>query len=131
MIRKPLSRKAKSAPRRGMMDAQDRLWFGLYRGNKIAMFDTKEEKFKEWEMPMPFSAPYDVTIDKTGQVWTGSMLDDRVSRLDPNTGTIVEYLLPRETNIRRVDVDKSVTPSQLWIGSNHGAALIRVEPLEP
>jgi hypothetical protein len=34
-------------------------------------------------------------------------------------------------NVRRVDVDKSVNPSQLWIGNNHGAALIRVEPLEP
>ena len=37
-----------SAPRRGMMDAQDRLWFGEYRGNRIGMFDTKTEKFQEW-----------------------------------------------------------------------------------
>ncbi len=71
-----------SAPRRGMMDAQGRIWFGLYRGNKIDMFDTKSETFKEWEMPTSFSAPYDVTIDKNGDVWTGSMLNDRVSRLN-------------------------------------------------
>ena len=32
-----------------MMDAQDRLWFGEYRGNRIGMFDTKTEKFQEWE----------------------------------------------------------------------------------
>ena len=32
-----------SAPRRGMMDAQDRIWFGEYRGNRIGMFDTKTE----------------------------------------------------------------------------------------
>ena len=36
---------AAPAPRRGMMDAQDRLWFGEYRGDKIGMFDTKTEKF--------------------------------------------------------------------------------------
>ena len=34
---------SRSAPRRGMMDAQDRLWFGMYRGDRIAMFDTKTE----------------------------------------------------------------------------------------
>jgi streptogramin lyase len=119
-----------SAPRRGMMDAEDRLWFGLYRGNKIAMFDTKAEKFKEWEMPMPFSAPYDVMIDKTGEVWTGSMLDDRVTRLDPNTGTFVEYLLPRETNIRRVFVDNSTTPVTFWVGNNHQGSIIKLEPLD-
>jgi hypothetical protein len=44
---------------------------------------------------------------------------------------VIDYLLPSRTNIRRVDVDKSVNPSQLWIGNNHGATLIRVEPLEP
>lgn len=119
-----------SAPRRGMMDAQDRLWFGLYRGNKIAMFDTKAEKFKEWEMPMPFSAPYDVMLDKNGEVWTGSMLDDRVTRLDPNTGTFVEYLLPRETNIRRVFVDNSTTPVTFWVGNNHQGSIVKVEPLD-
>ena len=31
------------ALRRGQMDAQDRLWFAEFRGNKIAMFDTKTE----------------------------------------------------------------------------------------
>ena len=40
-----------------MMDGQDRIWFGLYRGNKIAMFDTKEQTFKEWEMPTPGHRP--------------------------------------------------------------------------
>ena len=34
----------KSAPRRGNMDAQDRLWFGEYRGDRIGMFDTKSQR---------------------------------------------------------------------------------------
>ena len=120
----------KSAPRRGMMDAQDRMWFGEYRGNKIAMFDTKTEKFQEWEMPTAWSSPYDVTIDKNGEAWTGSMLNDRISRLDPTTGKFVEYLLPRETNIRRVFVDNSTTPVTFWVGSNHGASILKIEPLD-
>ena len=119
-----------SAPRRGMMDGQDRLWFGEYRGNKIAVFDTKAEKFQEWEMPTPWSAPYDVALDKNGEAWTGSMMTDRVTRLDPKSGQFTDYLLPRSTNIQRVFVDNSTTPVTFWVGSNHGASIIKLEPLD-
>jgi streptogramin lyase len=112
-----------------MMDAQDRMWFGEYRGNRIAMFDTKAEKFTEWELPLKWSAPYDVTVDKNGEAWTGSMMNDRVTRLDPKTGTFVNYLLPRETNIRRVFVDNSTTPVTFWVGNNHGGSIVKLEPL--
>jgi streptogramin lyase len=119
-----------SAPRRGMMDAQDRLWFAEYRGDRVAVFDTKSETFKEWKMATPWASPYDVTIDKHEEAWTGSMITDQVTRLDTKTGQMVDYLLPRETNIRRVFVDNSTTPVTFWVGSNHGASIIKLEPLE-
>jgi len=119
-----------SAPRRAQMDADDRLWIGEYRGNRIAMFDTKTEKFQEWEAPTPFSAPYDVALDKNGYAWTGSMSSDRVLRLDPKSGQYTEYLMPRFTNIRRVFVDNSGPKPVLWIGNNHGASIVKVEPLD-
>ena len=119
-----------SGPRRGHMDSQDRLWFGENRGNRIGMFDTKTSKFEEWELPLPFSAPYDVTLDRNGYAWTGGMASDRVTRLDPKTGEIVTYLLPRRTNIRRVEVDNSTNPVSFWTGDNHGASIVKLEPLE-
>jgi len=119
-----------SGPRRGQMDAQDRLWFGEYRGNRIGMFDTKTRQFQEWLAPTPWSAPYDVVMDKQGFAWTGSMTTDRVLRLDPKTGRFIEYLLPRSTNIRRVFVDNSTNPPTFWTGSNHGASIVKLEPLE-
>jgi virginiamycin B lyase len=118
----------RSAPRRGMMDAQDRLWFGEYRGNRISMFDTKTGEFTEWLAPTRWTVPYDVTLDKNGEAWTGSMSTDRVLRLDTKTGQFVEYLLPRETNVRRVFVDNSTSPVTFWVGSNHGASIVKVEP---
>src|SRR5262249_57293432 len=69
-----------SAPRRGMMDGQGRIWFALYRGNKIDMFDSKTEKVTECGMPTAFASPYDVTIEKSGEVGTGWMLNDPISR---------------------------------------------------
>jgi virginiamycin B lyase len=119
-----------SAPRRGSMDAQDRLWFGEYRGDRIGMFDTKKEEFREWQIPPKWSSPYDVVVDKNGEAWTGSMLSDQVTRLNPATGATVNYLLPRSTNIRRVFVDNSTTPVSFWVGNNHGASIVKVEPLE-
>lgn len=119
-----------SAPRRGSMDAQDRLWFGEYRADRIGMFDTRTEQFREWQVWPKWSAPYDVVTDKNGDAWTGSMLSDRVTRLNPTTGEAISYLLPRSTNIRRVFVDNSTTPVTFWVGNNHGAAIVKVEPLE-
>jgi streptogramin lyase len=119
-----------SAPRRGTMDAQDRLWFGEYRGDRIGMFDTKTEQFREWPVAPKWSAPYDVITDRNGEAWTGSMLSDQVTRLNPATGESINYLLPRSTNIRRVFVDNSTTPVTFWAGSNHGASIVKLEPLE-
>jgi virginiamycin B lyase len=122
---------ANSGPRRGHFDNQDRLWFAENRGQNIGMFDTKTEKFQEWKAPTPYAMPYDAIFDNSTYAWTGGMGNDHVSRLNVKTGEVVDYLLPSKTNIRRVDVDKSVNPSQLWVGNNHGAALVRVQPLEP
>jgi virginiamycin B lyase len=119
-----------SAPRRGMMDAQDRLWFGEYRGDRIGMFDTKTAQFKEWKIGPRWSAPYDVFLDKNEEAWTGSMITDQVTRLNTKSGETVDYLLPRFTNIRRVFVDNSTTPVTFWVGSNHGASVIKLEPLD-
>jgi virginiamycin B lyase len=119
-----------SAPRRGTMDAQDRLWFGEYRGDRIGMLDTKTGQFREWPVAPKWSAPYDVITDRNGDAWTGSMTSDQVTRLNTKTGEAINYLLPRNTNIRRVFVDNSTTPVTFWAGSNHGASIVKVEPLE-
>jgi len=39
-------------------------------------------------------------------------------------------LLPKTTNIRRVFVDNSTTPPTFWVGSNHGANIIKLETLD-
>jgi virginiamycin B lyase len=119
-----------SRPRRGRVDAQDRLWFAEYEGNAIGMFDPKTEKISEWKVPTPWSAPYDAEAGRNGEAWTGSMLTDRVSRLDIKSGQYTEYQLPHPTNIRRVHVDDSKSPGTLWIGNNHGASIVKVEPLD-
>ena len=119
-----------SRPRRGMLDPQGRLWFAEFGANQIGMFDTKAERFQEWKIPTPWSAPYDASVDKNGQVWSANMANDRLLRLDPETGRTTDYLLPHQTNARRLFVDNSSTLPRIWIGNNHHAAIIEVEPLD-
>jgi streptogramin lyase len=115
--------------RRLRVDDQDRILMTLYRGNKIAVFDPKTEKFTEYPLP-PQTNPYRAMIDKNGELWTGGMHTDRAVRLDPKTGKTTEYLLPKPTNMRTVFIDSSTSPVTFWTGSNHGSALVKVEPLE-
>ena len=119
-----------SRPRRGRVDAEGRLWFAEYNGNAIGMFDPETEKISEWKVPTPWSAPYDAEAGRNGEAWTGSMLTDRVARLDIKSGQYTEYQLPHPTNIRRVHIDDSKNPGTLWVGNNHGASIVKVEPLD-
>jgi streptogramin lyase len=121
----------RTRPRRGRFDDTGRLWFAEYAGNAIGMFDPETERMKEYKLPVPWSNPYDVVPSKGGtEVWTGSMSNDHVTRLNTKTEEITDYLLPRTTNIRRVFVDETSGRPVLWIGNNHGAAIVKVEPLD-
>ena len=115
--------------RRMNIDDQDRIVVAEYRGNKVAVFDTKTETFTEYSLPA-HTWPYRAAIDKNGEIWTGGMHSDRAVRLNLKTGETVEYPLPKETNMRTVFIDNSTTPVIFWTGSNHGAALVKVEPLD-
>jgi virginiamycin B lyase len=127
-----------SGPRGGSLDAQGRLFFGEESENRVGMFDPKTEKFLEWRMVMAWTLPRDAMPDKTGQVWAAGVTADRVIRMVPDskiqfttaTGRRVEYILPRRTQIQRVFVDNSTNPVTFWAGSNLGASIVRLQPLE-
>ena len=119
----------RTRPRRGRFDDQGRLWFAEYAGNAVGVFDPATERMKEYKMPSPWGNPYDAVPTKGGtEVWTGSMSNDLVSRINTKTEEVTEYLMPRTTNIRRVFVDETSGRPVLWIGNNHGAAIVKVEP---
>jgi virginiamycin B lyase len=120
---------ANARARRGRVDANNRLWFAEFGGNGIAMFDPVAEKISEWKLPLPWEAPYDVVADKNGDVWEVNETSDRIGRLNPRTGEITDYLLPHSSNIRRVFVDDRTSPA-VWIGNDHEASIIKVEPLD-
>jgi streptogramin lyase len=116
--------------RRMVIDKDDQITVTEYRGNKVAVFDPKTEKFTEYQLPTQFTSPYRAEWDKNGELWTGGMATDRVVRFDPKSGKSVEYLMPKDTNMRTVFIDNSTSPVTFWVGSNHAAGLVKVEPLD-
>jgi streptogramin lyase len=107
------------------------VWWGQYYGNSYAMFDPKTKQITQWQAPLPFEDPYDAQYDDKTYLWGGGMDSDRVQRLNVSSGDFTEYLLPHQTNIRRVDVQKDGNLSSLWIGDQQNGKIIHVEPLTP
>jgi len=119
-----------SRPRRGHMDASGRfIAFAEFGGDRVALLDPNTDQIREFPVPENF-APYDAVLDKNGELWTGGMNADTIFRIDTKTGQSVGYLLPEQTNIRRVFVDNSTTPVTFWVGNNHHGRIIKLEPLE-
>jgi streptogramin lyase len=112
------------------MDSQDRLWIAEFNTANIAMLDTKTDTVTEYPTGVPWFDGYDAIADKNGEIWASGMTTDRVVRLDPKTGQSVAYLMPLDTNVRRVFVDSKKGRTSFWAGSNHGAAIVHVEPLD-
>ena len=65
----------------------------------------RPRQFKEWRSPRRGRRPTMSSSTKKSNAWTGSMSRDQVTRLRPESGEMIEYLLPRSTNIRRVFAD--------------------------
>jgi len=86
-----------------------------YRGKRIAMFNTKTEKFQNGRADA-WTAPTR-RVDKNGDAWTGSMLSDRGVALDPKTGQFTDTCC-RVDNIRRVFVDSTTTPVTFWVAQS-------------
>ncbi len=119
-----------SGPRRGEIGQDGKVWFAQFRAGRIGMFDRATSAIKEWVLDVPYADPYDVVLDRHGDVWAAGMLTDYVFRLNPQSGQITKYLAPTvNMNVRRIDVDGAEKPS-VWIGENHHGRILRVEPLD-
>jgi virginiamycin B lyase len=120
-----------AVPRRGRMDRQDRFWFAEYFGDRIGMFDTRTEQMQEFPLPRKYTTPYTASApDKNGYVYAPSNMTERLMRLDPKTGQVIEYLMPTDFDTKKAVYDPSTDRTTLWMANTRNARLIRVEPLE-
>jgi virginiamycin B lyase len=123
--------KPASMPRRNRMDAQDRIWFAEYTGDRAGMFDTKTEKFQEWNLPDKYATPYSSSIqDSKGRVYLSSNMSERVYRVDTKTGEVASYQMPGNFDSKKITIDKSTSKPVVWMANTRSARIVRVEPLD-
>lgn len=119
-------------PRRGRMDAHDRFWYGVYGGDAIGMFDTRSEKMTEWKVPIKYTTPYTATVpDANGYVYAPSNTSERLLRLDPKTGEVVEYPMPNAPgnfDAKKLSLDPTTKKTVIFFANIRNAEIMRVEP---
>jgi len=118
-------------PRRGRIDAQDRFWFGIYGGDAIGMLDTNTGRMTEWKMPTPYTTPYTATVpDKNGYVYSSSNTSERLLRLNPKTGEVVEFPMPSgpgNFDTKKMSFDPTTKKTVLLFANTRNAEIMRVE----
>ena len=112
----------------GKVWAQNNGFTGVHR------IELATNKWETWE---PYKASpqghniYDVISDSQNNGWFTNTGHNHIGRIGAKTGEVAEYLLPRQTNVQRVFVENRSGPrTTFWVGSNHGASIIKLEPLD-
>ena len=121
-----------AGPRRGKIDAQDRLWAAEFFAGQILMFDPDRKELREYPLvpgakpyTPPFAAPYSVSPDvKNGMVWTNDFNASRLYRIDIATGQSTQYMTPSNYELRDLFVQKDAPRPTVWLPSYRPPAKI-------
>ena len=116
--------------RRGRIDDEDRLWYAEYLNDKLLMFDTRTSDMQRWDFRQ-YSTPYTASSpDKDGFVYASSNMSERLMRLDPATGDVIEYQMPTEFDTKKILHDPTTDRVVLWMTNKRTARITKVEPLD-
>jgi streptogramin lyase len=112
-----------SGPRRGQIDAQNRLWAGEFYAGQVLMFDPDNKILKEYPLipgskpyTAPYAEPYSASVDDKNQiVWTHDFSSNRVYKIDIATGKSIEYMTPTNYEVRDLKVDTAAPRPTVWV----------------
>ena len=99
------------------------IYIAVMRGNRIARFDTRSEKFNEWELP-PGARPHGLLVDGAGIVWYTGNGNGSIGRLDPKTGKVSEYKVPGGGDPHTIVIDAK---GVLWFTIQNGQRVGRLD----
>ena len=125
-----------AGPRRGQIDAQDRLWAAEFYAGQVLMFDPDKKLLKEYPLTnggkpytAPYAEPYSLSVDDKNQiVWTNDFSASRLYRIDMNTGLSTEYMTPSNYELRDLKVDTAAARPTVWLPSYRPPSkLVKIE----
>ena len=112
-----------AGPRRGQIDAQDRLWAAEFYAGQVLMFDPDKKQLKEYPLingakpyTAPYAEPYSVSVDSKNKiVWTNDFSASRLYRIDTESGQSTEYMTPSNYELRDLKVDTAASRPTVWV----------------
>lgn len=108
-VEKTLAFPEGSGPRRIARDNAGHLWVPLFGSGQVAKVDMASGKLLEtFDLPDRAAAPYALTWDERRKaVWVANSNSDSLYHLDPNTGKIKIYPMPRQMAFfRQISLDQ-------------------------
>jgi streptogramin lyase len=112
-----------AGPRRGQIDAQNRLWAAEFYAGQVLMFDPDKKLLKEYPLvngtkpyTAPYATPYSTSVDDKNQiVWTNDFSSSRLFRIDMNSGQSTEYMTPSNYELRDLKVETAAERPTIWV----------------
>ena len=124
---------ASRAPRRLAVDSKGRIWFTMTGANAIGVFDPQTDKFKTYTIPVRYTNPYAIQVDRDDNVWTDlawTQPETFLGKFDSKTEKFTFYPYP---NVRDHNAQLKVDPRRetLWMGSGESGKPRQLTSLKP
>jgi streptogramin lyase len=121
------------APRRLATDSKGRIWFTMTGANAIGVFDPQTDTFKTYTIPVRYTNPYAIQVDRDDNVWTDlawAQPETFLGKFDSKTEKFSFYPYP---NVRDHNAQLKVDPRKetLWFGSGESGQPRGLTSLKP
>ena len=101
-----------------------KVWMSELQGHRIISFDPRTNASRVYALPTTVSAPRRFDIDASGQLWIPAYAANALLRLDPASGQVTEFKLPRRDAVPYV---AWVNGTSVWIGTNASDEVYRFD----
>jgi virginiamycin B lyase len=86
------------------------VWFTDVISNSVWSFDIASSKFQEFKIPIVNCFPYDLVLDRQGDVWFTELYGNRIGEIMTN-GSLIQFSVPNSGEPVGITIDNS---GQIW-----------------
>lgn len=109
------------------MDGDGSLWMTQLAGNRLARYDTRQDRTTFWDMPVTHSGPRRPDIDPLGRIWIPEYANSRITVFDPADESFRSYELPVSNSLPYI-ARVHPTTGHIWIATGGADAVFVLDP---